>query len=418
MIEPAAHRTSQLRGPLMGTLPGRLPLANDRGSLALRMAAAAGLALSLGACAAMPAQGPSVKAIAQESIDNAPPFLMVPVDRIVLAALTGKSGDDLAPLTSTDVMPQGTIHIGDTVSVTLWEFGSGLLGPMPGTQVPVGLSGAQSATVPNQTVDQSGTIIVPFVGEVKAAGRTPRQVQADIVKALRGKANETQALVQVMQTVENAVTVTGDVSKPGRFPLALSGTRLLDAVATAGGTTGKAREMLVQLTRGGQIRSLRMSAVLRDPSQNIFLKAGDLVALDHEPQSVVVLGATNKQSEVYFGKARLTLAEAIGNGGGLVDKQADPAGVYVLRYERADVAKRLRAAPLPDYLELGDTVPVVYHVNFKSAEGMLLAQTFQMRDQDLVYVSTSDAVQVGKLANLLNSITAIFKRTSINAGSF
>ncbi len=402
MIEPSAHRTSPLRGPL------------------LRAAAVASLALALGGCAAMPAQGPSLQAIDRESADNAP-FMMVPVDRLVLTALVGKVGDDLSPLTTPEVVPQGTIHIGDTVSVTLWEFGSGLLGPVnqyPNGQAPVGLSGAQSATVPNQTVDQSGTIIVPFVGEVKAAGRTPRQVQADIIKALRGKANETQALVQVVQTVDNAVTVTGDVSKPGRFPLALSGTRLLDAVATAGGTTGKAREMLVQLTRGGQVRSLRMSAVLRDPTQNIFLRPGDLVTLDHEPQSVVVLGATNKQSEVYFGKARLTLAEAIGNGGGLIDKQADPAGVYVLRYEQADIAKKLRTTALPDYLTLGDTVPVVYHVNFKSAEGMMLAQSFQMRDQDLVYVSTSDSVQIGKLAQLLNSVTAIFKRSSINAYSY
>lgn len=405
MIEPAALRTSLLRGP---SSPRRFML---------RSAAVAAMALALGACAVMPAQGPSVRAIDQESADSAP-FLMVPVDRLVLTSLVGRVGDDLSPLTSPEVVPQGTIHIGDTVSVTLWEFGSGLLGPLPAGQIPVGLTGAQSATVPNQTVDQSGTIIVPFVGEVKAAGRTPRQVQADIIRGLRGKSNEAQALVQVVQTVDNAVTVTGDVSKPGRFPLALSGTRLLDAVATAGGTTGKAREMLVQLTRGGQVRSLRMSAVLRDPSQNIFLRPGDLVTLDHEPQSVVVLGATNKQSEVYFGKARLTLAEAIGNGGGLVDKQADPAGVYVLRYEQADVAKKLRTTPLPDYLTLGDTVPVVYHVNFKSAEGMMLAQSFQMRDQDLVYVSTSESVQVGKLAALLNNITAIFKRASLNTYNY
>ncbi|WP_179504977.1 MULTISPECIES: hypothetical protein [unclassified Sphingomonas] len=146
--------------------------------------------------------------------------------------------------------------------------------------------------------------------------------------------------------------------------------------------------MLVQLMRGGQVRSLRMAAVLRDPTQNIFLRPGDLVTLDHAPQRVVVLGATNKQSEVFFGKARLTLAEAIGNGGGLADRQAAPYGVYVLRYERADIAGRLRTAPLPDYLTLGDTVPVVYHVDFRSAEGMLLAQNFQMRDLDIVYVTT------------------------------
>jgi len=385
----------------------------------LRLACTPGLATALAACAAMPSQGPSAPSIAKESTSSAPPFLTVPVDRIVLTALATKGGEDLSPMATTpEAAPQNIIHVGDTVSVTLWEFGSGLLGPMPVAQGQPGLAGAQSATVPNQTVDQSGTIIVPFAGEIRVVGRTPRQVQAAIIQALRGKANETQALVQVVQTTENAVTVTGDVAKPGRFPLAISGTRLLDAVAVAGGTTGKARDMLVQLTRGGQVRSLRMAAVLRDPTQNIFLRPGDLVTLDHEPQSVVVLGATNKQSEVFFGKARLTLAEAIGNGGGLADRQADPYGVYVLRYERADVAAKLRTEPLPDYLTLGDTVPVVYHVDFRSAEGMLLAQSFQMRDQDIVYVATSPSVQIGKLAVLLNSVSSIFKRNSYNAFNY
>ncbi|MFX8660836.1 hypothetical protein ABTM16_19375, partial [Acinetobacter baumannii] len=73
--------------------------------------------------------------------------------------------------------------------------------------------------------------------------------------------------------------------------------------------------------------------------------------------------------------------------------------------------KKLRTAPLPDYLTVGDMVPVVYQVNFKSADGLLLAQSFAMRDQDLVYVSTSPAVQVGKLAGLLNSVASIFKRS-------
>nr|WP_255630144.1 polysaccharide biosynthesis/export family protein [Novosphingobium sp. FKTRR1] len=345
--------------------------------------------------------------ISREAAATGAPFVLIPVDRIVLKELSGGTVDDFKPLASAQPVPQDVIHVGDMLSVTLWEFGSGLLGPMTNAQ---GLVGAQSATVPNQTVDQSGMIIVPFAGDIQAAGKTPRQVQAAILQALRGKADNTQALVQIVQTTDNAVTVTGDVNHPGRFPLAVSGTRLLDAVATAGGTSGKARDMLVQLTRGGEVRSLRLPTVLRDPAQNIYLKPGDLVTLDHEPQSVVVLGATNKQNEVYFGKSRLTLAEAIGNGGGLIDKQADPYGVYVIRYEKLEVAKKLRVAPLPDYLTVGDMVPVVYQVNFKSADGLLLAQSFAMRDQDLVFVSTSEAVQVGKLAGLINSVASIFKR--------
>lgn len=371
------------------------------------------LALSLAACASMPVTGPLAPEIHKEAGDLAPPFLLVPVSRVTLTALSHAAPDGLSHLDAPAPAPAITVHVGDMVSVTLWEFGSGLLGPVnTENQQNQGLIGAQSATVPTQTVDQTGNIIIPFAGEIHAAGKTTRQVQQAIIAALRGKANQTQALVQVVQSTENAVTVSGDVNHPGRFPLMSSGTHLLDAISLAGGTTGKARDMLIQLTRGGVVRQVRLADVQANPADNIFLMPNDLITLDQEPQTLVVLGATNKNQEVSFGKSRVTLTEALGNGGGLSDQLADPFGVYILRYERRDVAKSLRAAPLPDYLEANDMVPVVYQLNFKTADGMLMAQSFVMRDRDLVYVANSPSVQLGKLARLFDVITSVFKSRS------
>ncbi|KPF89069.1 hypothetical protein IP83_03600 [Novosphingobium sp. AAP93] len=368
------------------------------------------LVLSLAACATQPISGPLSKQISTEGASEAPPFLLVPVDRITLTALSRAAPDGFSPLATPAPPPVVTIHVGDAVSVTLWEFGSGLLGPVnAATASQPGLVGAQSATVPVQTVDQSGTIMVPFAGEIRAAGLTTRQVQQAIIAALRGKASQTQALVQVVQTTDNAVTISGDVNRPGRVALMGAGTRLLDALSQAGGTTGKARDMLVQLTRGGVVRSVRLVDLQANPSENIYLVPGDLVTLSQEPQTLVVLGATNKNQEMTFAKSKVNLAEALGNGGGLNDSQADPFGVYVLRYEPLDVAKSLRTEPLPDYLAANATVPVVYQVNLKSADGLLLAQNFSMRDRDVVYVATSESVQVGKIARLLNEITSIGK---------
>lgn len=368
------------------------------------------LMLSLAACATQPIAGPLSKQISTEGASEAPPFLLVPVDRITLTALSRATPDGFSPLATPAPPPVVTIHIGDAVSVTLWEFGSGLLGPVnAATASQPGLVGAQSATVPVQTVDQSGTIMVPFAGEIRAAGLTTRQVQKAIIAALRGKASQTQALVQVVQTTDNAVTVSGDVNRPGRVPLMGAGTRLLDALSQAGGTTGKARDMLVQLTRGGVVRAVRLVDLQANPTENIYLVPGDLVTLSQEPQTLVVLGATNKNQEMTFAKSKVNLAEALGNGGGLNDSLADPFGVYVLRYEPVEVAKTLRTDPLPDYLAANATVPVVYQVNLKSADGLLLAQNFTMRDRDVVYVSTSQSVQVSKLAQLINEITSIGK---------
>jgi len=368
------------------------------------------LMFSLAGCASMPITGPLSKQISEEAGSEAPPFLLVPVDRITLTALSRAAPDGFSPLATPAPPPVVTVHVGDAVSVTLWEFGSGLLGPVnAATATQPGLVGAQSATVPVQTVDQSGTIMVPFAGEIRAAGLTTRQVQQAIIAALRGKASQTQALVQVVQTTDNAVTIGGDVNRPGRVPLFGAGTRLLDALSQAGGTTGKARDMIVQLTRGGVVRSVRLVDLQANPNENIYLVPGDLVTLSQEPQTLVVLGATNRNQEVTFAKSKVNLAEALGNGGGLNDSLADPFGVYVLRYEPVDVAKSLRTDPLPDYLAANATVPVVYQVNLKSADGLLLAQNFAMRDRDVVYVATSQSVQVGKLAQLFNEIASIGK---------
>lgn len=378
------------------------------------------LAMALGGCGTMPTTGPLSPNIHREASEPAPPFLLIPVNRMTLTALAHVGGEDFTPLASSaPTAPANTIHVGDMISVTLWEFGSGLLGPVSlASQSQPGLVGAQSATVPTQTVDQSGEIIIPFAGQIHVAGRTTRQVQLAIIAALRGKSNETQALVQIVQTTDNAATVTGDVNHPGRFPLMTNGTRLLDAISAAGGCTGKARDMLVQLSRGGVVRNLRLADVHADPAQNIYLKADDVVTLDQEPQTLVVLGATNKNIEVPFGKSRVTLAEAIGNGGGLSDQLADPYGVFVLRYEKLAVARGLRAEPLPDYLQVGDMVPVVYQINFKTADGMLMAQGFVMRDRDLVYVADSPSVQVGKLARLFDVVTSLFKSGSSHSYSY
>lgn len=378
-------------------------------SKSLALISTASLAMFVGACA-LPSPGPRAPSIAREASGDAPTFVLVPVDRLTLVALNGHVPEDLSRLAEPAPVPAGVIQIGDVVSVTLWEFGSGLLSPVS-ANVSAGqaLAGAQAATVPNQTVDQTGMIIVPFAGDIVAAGRTTREVQTAIQRALRGMASNAQVLVQVVQTSNNAVTVTGDCNRPGRFPLAVSGTKLLDAVASAGGGSGKARDTLVQLSRGGVTSRVRMSQVLADPSQNIYLQPNDVITLDQEPQSAVVLGATNKNGEYLFGKSKVTLAEAIGNSGGLTDQQADPFGVFVLRYETPEIANKVHTSPITEYLTTGALVPVVYQVNFNTADGLLLAQNFVLRDRDMVYVSNAASVQASKLGGLFESFTRIFR---------
>jgi len=129
--------------------------------------------------------------------------------------------------------PVGTkatvIGAGDALDVTLWEappatlFGMGPVDPrMPST--------VRSTTLPEQVVDLDGNIRVPFAGVIRAMGRTPQDVQADIVKNLHGKANQPDALVRIVRHGSSMVTVVGEVSNSVRLPLTPGGERLLDAL--------------------------------------------------------------------------------------------------------------------------------------------------------------------------------------------
>lgn len=86
-------------------------------------------------------------------------------------------------------------------------------------------------------VDSSGNILLPLIGEVRAAGLTTPQLSARVATLLGARyLVNPQVSAIVQQSVSQKVTVVGSVSEPGIF--ALQGrTTLLDAVAMARGTT-------------------------------------------------------------------------------------------------------------------------------------------------------------------------------------
>jgi polysaccharide export outer membrane protein len=311
--------------------------------------------------------------------------------------------------------PMQPIGVGDTVSVTIWE-NSGLFGlaqTANGSSSLAAISpsatGPVAVTLPSQKVSQIGEINVPFAGRIPAAGLTPAQVEQEIVTRLKPKTIEPQVLVTVLENESSYATVSGDVNHPGRIPLALTGTRLLDAVAIAGGATAQTSDIAVQLVREGVTRRVRLNALVNEPSENIYLRSGDLVYLLKEPQTAVILGATEKNEQVSFIKPTMSLAEMVGNGGGLADTRADPFGVFVFRYEPVSIVRSM--GPETVEPDPNDLVPVVYQIDLKSPQGYFVAQSFAIHDRDLVYVANSEAVQAAKVANLLHTFTSIFQKS-------
>lgn len=84
-------------------------------------------------------------------------------------------------------------------------------------------------------VAETGTVNLPLVGEVQAAGRTARDVERDLAAQLGTKYLQSpQVTILIKEYNSQRVTVEGAVRRPGVYPLR-GKTSLLQVIATAQG---------------------------------------------------------------------------------------------------------------------------------------------------------------------------------------
>jgi polysaccharide export outer membrane protein len=251
-------------------------------------------------------------------------------------------------------------------------------------------------------VNSDGAINMPFAGQVLAAGRTTQQIEAELVRRLRDKANQPQVLVRVIRNVSSNVTVVGEVAASTRMPLTARGERLLDALAAAGGVRQPVGKMSLQITRGNQVHALPLDLIIRDPKQNIPLMAGDVVTAFNQPLSFTVLGATVKNEELSFEAQGISLTQALARAGGLQDARADARGVFVFRFED------LGALDWPNTVVTtpDGKVPVIYQIDLKDPASFFVAQSFPVLNRDVLYVSNAPAAELQKFLNIVTSIAA------------
>jgi polysaccharide export outer membrane protein len=108
-------------------------------------------------------------------------------------------------------------------------------------------------------VDTGGNILLPLVGQVRAAGRTPAELSTDIATELKKKyMKDPQVVVSVKDAQGQKITVDGAVTQPGVY--ALNGpTTLLQAVSLAKGANPQLANMhRVAIFR--QVNGTRQSA--------------------------------------------------------------------------------------------------------------------------------------------------------------
>lgn len=294
-----------------------------------------------------------------------------------------------------------TVGLGDVIEVSIWEAPPAALFGTTVVDSRGAISTSRVTTFPEQMVSSEGHISIPFAGAIAVNGKTPQQVEYEVARRLKDKANQPQVLVRVIRNATSNVTIVGEVATSIRMPLTAKGERLLDALAASGGVRQPVGKMSLQITRGEIVQTLPLDSIIQDPKQNIVLQPGDVITALHQPLSFTSLGATGKNEEVFFETQGINLAQALARVGGLQDARSDAKGVFIFRFEEPLVLGS--AAENPQLTPEGK-VPVIYRVDLKDPRTFFVAQGFPIRNKDVMYVSNAPAAELQKFLNIVTSV--------------
>jgi len=266
---------------------------------------------------------------------------------------------------------------GDGINVKVWERGG--LGVFAAD--PSGVS-----DLGNQQIDRTGNVYFPIIGKFQAGGLTLAQLHDAVVKRLAklvvgADVSVTRAAAERGQMV----TVQGNLTKPGMYPITQTAQRLSSALAQAAPVQTNPEQLVISLRRDNQVASVRLSDIYRNQNNDILLRPGDVITAYDSREYLTVLGAAGTQGRVAISKRNYSVLDALADSRGLDDKLADPRSVFLFTPAKAGVEGKQ------------DMLPVVYQFDLTRPEQVALAREFTVHEGQAIYISDAPFTQVQKV---------------------
>ena len=124
-------------------------------------------------------------------------------------------------------------------------------------------------------IDDEGMINLPFIGHMKAAGKTTAEFEREIEKSYITNQIYRHITVNVVMP-QQFIFVDGAVRLPNRIQL-VAGLTLLQAISAAGGANDFANQEKVQLIRGEANVIYNVKELRKTPEKDPMLEAGDRI---------------------------------------------------------------------------------------------------------------------------------------------
>ena len=234
---------------------------------------------------------------------------------------------------------QSRIGVGDTIRITVY----------------------QSPDLSLETrVNEGGSISYPLLGRVQLAGLTVTAAEAHIAAELKRRdfVKDPQVIIVVTQVRANQVNILGQVGRPGRYPLDLTGMRMTEVLALAGGVIAGAGSDTIVLTGTRDGRPFRHEVDLPrlfapgGAAEDTVVAPGDTIWVDRAPQ-IYLYGEIQHAGAMRLERG-MTVMQAVAAGGGATPR-GTLKGLKVTR-RGADGKMQILEPAMEDTLKDGDVV--------------------------------------------------------------
>ena len=341
----------------------------------------------LAACQ-LPKSGPNKTEILAGAVQNGGNAFVVEVDDFVAktTAAIPQYGFPQA-FRGAQNITSDTIRPGDVLGLTIWEnVDDGLLSGETGP----------ATSLDEVQVDSEGYIFIPYAGRLRASGNTPEQLRTTIADKLREQTPDPQVQIRRVAGDGSTVSLTGTIGAPGIYTIERPTRTLSTMLARAGGVAVAPDIALVTVIRGNQRGTIWYNDLFQNPEMDIALRGGDRILVEQDTRSYIALGATGGQSRVAFDSQDLSALEALAQVGGLQSLSSDPTGIFVLRNEREDIARKIVGRT-----DLKGEQRMIYLLNLTAPNGLFVARDFVIRDDDTIYVTEAPYAQWTKSISLI-----------------
>jgi polysaccharide export outer membrane protein len=283
--------------------------------------------------------------------------------------------------------PPYVIGGGDVLSIVVWdhpELTGGLLTSAAPSEAAAAVAASAGAAPQGYVVDHQGRIQFPLVGLVGLEGTTEEGARTLLTARLARYIASPNVTLRVQAYRSKRVYIDGEVKAPGLQAINDIPMTLVEALNRAGGLLPTADQSRITLERGQR----RYLINLRDLVQRnispglVMLAPGDVVRVQSRDESkVFVSGEVVTPKALTMHDGRLTLNEALGETGGISPLSGDARQVYVVRR--------------------GPERTRVFQLDARLAGSLAMAESFELRPKDIVYVAATPLANWNRKLSLL-----------------